>query len=145
MLFELLLVIAITDGDTIKVLDNDHMQHKVRLASIDAPERGQPFGAKSKQMLSELIGTKKVNLKRPTKDRYQRLICTVSLNGMDVNREMVRRGGAWVYRSYYKGADYYEAENEARDAQAGLWSTSEYRAVAPWEWRKKQRQKRKDG
>ena len=36
MLLEMILVIAITDGDTIKVLDPDNKQIKVRLASIDA-------------------------------------------------------------------------------------------------------------
>ena len=38
MLLEMLLVVAITDGDTIKVLDSNNQQIKVRLASIDAPE-----------------------------------------------------------------------------------------------------------
>jgi endonuclease YncB( thermonuclease family) len=32
-------VVAVTDGDTIKVLDSDQVQHKVRLTGIDAPER----------------------------------------------------------------------------------------------------------
>jgi endonuclease YncB( thermonuclease family) len=56
MLLELSLVGAITDGDTIKVVDDQNQQHKIRLASIDAPERKQPYGLKSKQMLSDLIG-----------------------------------------------------------------------------------------
>jgi endonuclease YncB( thermonuclease family) len=38
-------VVGITDGDTIKVVDAGSVQHKVRLAAIDAPESGQPFGA----------------------------------------------------------------------------------------------------
>ena len=35
-------VIGITDGDTIKVLDQNNTQHKIRFAGIDAPERKQP-------------------------------------------------------------------------------------------------------
>jgi endonuclease YncB( thermonuclease family) len=31
-------VVAVTDGDTIKVLDADSVQHKIRLTGIDAPE-----------------------------------------------------------------------------------------------------------
>ena len=40
-------VVSVTDGDTIKVLDENSNQHKVRLTGIDAPERGQPFGQAS--------------------------------------------------------------------------------------------------
>ena len=38
------LVIKITDGDTVKILDARNEQYKVRLAAIDAPERKQPYG-----------------------------------------------------------------------------------------------------
>ncbi|MGQ2979186.1 MAG: thermonuclease family protein, partial [Polaromonas sp.] len=33
------IVVSITDGDTITVLDASQTQHKVRLSGIDAPER----------------------------------------------------------------------------------------------------------
>lgn len=36
-------VVSVTDGDTIKVLDADKVQHKIRLTGIDAPEKAQPF------------------------------------------------------------------------------------------------------
>lgn len=131
MLLELALVVAITDGDTVKVLVHNNQQYKIRLASIDAPERKQPYGLKAKQLLAELIGMQRVDLDCPSKDRYKRLICTITYNGLDINREMVRQGGAWVYRKYYKGTDYYAAENEAKAAHAGLWKTAEYQAIAP--------------
>jgi len=137
MLLEMMLVIAITDGETVKVLSKDNQQLKIRLAAIDAPERKQPFGAKSKQMLSSFIGNERVNLDCPSKDRYNRLICTIRLrDGTDVNRAMVANGGAWVYRHYYKGSDYLNAEKQARDNGLGLWNTSEYKAIEPWKWRK---------
>lgn len=139
MFLELVLVVAITDGDTIRVLDHNKQQIKVRLASIDAPERKQPFGTKSKQILASLIGNKRVDLNCPKKDRYKRQICTITLNGVDINREMVARGGAWVYRKYYKGTEYLELEANAKSNHIGLWSTSEYQAIPPWEWRKSKR------
>lgn len=48
-------VVSAADGDTITVLDSSKTQHKVRLAGIDAPEKAQAFGNRSKQSLSDLI------------------------------------------------------------------------------------------
>jgi endonuclease YncB( thermonuclease family) len=36
-------VVGVADGDTITVLDDSKVQHKIRLAGIDAPEKKQPF------------------------------------------------------------------------------------------------------
>ena len=48
-------VVSVADGDTITVLDADKTQHKIRLNGIDAPEKAQPFGQRSKQSLSDLV------------------------------------------------------------------------------------------
>ena len=48
-------VVAVTDGDTIKVLDTANFEHVIRLAGIDAPEKRMPFGQRSKQNLSDLV------------------------------------------------------------------------------------------
>jgi endonuclease YncB( thermonuclease family) len=48
-------VVAIADGDTITVLDASKTQHRIRLAGIDAPERGRPGGQWSKESLSALV------------------------------------------------------------------------------------------
>lgn len=37
-------VIRVSDGDTIAVLDKDNKTHKIRFASIDAPESKQAYG-----------------------------------------------------------------------------------------------------
>jgi endonuclease YncB( thermonuclease family) len=68
------LVIGVTDGDTIKVLIVDHQQHKVRLAGIDAPEKGQAFGMLSKQSLSECAFNKQAIIQGDKQDRYKRLV-----------------------------------------------------------------------
>jgi endonuclease YncB( thermonuclease family) len=44
-------VIGVSDGDTITLLDSNRQQHRIRLAGIDAPEKAQPFGQRSKQAL----------------------------------------------------------------------------------------------
>ena len=46
-------VVGVTDGDTLTVLV-DERPLKVRLAQIDAPESGQPWGRRAKRALSDL-------------------------------------------------------------------------------------------
>lgn len=48
-------VVKIADGDTLTVLDGSNVQHKIRLAGIDAPEKGQPFGTKARQALADKV------------------------------------------------------------------------------------------
>ena len=48
-------VINVVDGDTITVLDDTNIQHKIRLAGIDAPENRQAFGNISKQSLVDMV------------------------------------------------------------------------------------------
>lgn len=65
-------VLGVADGDTITVLDADKVQHKIRLAGIDAPKRKQAFGNRSKESLSGLAFDKTVNVEISKRDRYGR-------------------------------------------------------------------------
>ncbi|MFX5839986.1 hypothetical protein ABTE60_21985, partial [Acinetobacter baumannii] len=47
-------VVGVMDGDTVSVLTGDKTPIRVRLANIDAPEKGQAFGARAKQALSSM-------------------------------------------------------------------------------------------
>jgi endonuclease YncB( thermonuclease family) len=47
-------VVGITDGDTLTLLV-DRTQHKIRLAQIDTPERGQPWAARASQALADKV------------------------------------------------------------------------------------------
>jgi len=42
-------VVAVTDGDTLKLLTPEKQLIKIRLAEIDAPEKKQPYGMKAKK------------------------------------------------------------------------------------------------
>jgi endonuclease YncB( thermonuclease family) len=88
-------VVAISDGDTITVLDSNKTQHKVRLAGIDAPEKAQPFGQASKKHLSDLVFNKDVTLDCSKTDKYRREVCVVMVNGKDANQAQVASGMAW--------------------------------------------------
>ncbi len=112
-------VVRVTDGDTIVVLGASKVQHKIRLQGIDAPERGQAFGTKSKEHLSDLIARVTVLVDYSKYDRYQRVLGKVLVNGKDVNLEQVEDGMAWHYKKYQgeqSASDrikYSDAEREA--------------------------------
>lgn len=129
-------VVGITDGDTITVLDELNQQHTIRLAEIDAPERGQPWGDRARQGLSALVFGKSVSVQQTDTDRYGRVVARVFSDGRDVNRVMVEEGSAWAYREYLTDDTLIATEARARQGRAGLWSMSDTQTVAPWEWRK---------
>lgn len=133
------LVVGIADGDTLTLLDGDHVQHKIRLAGIDAPEKRQAFGNRSKQNLAELVFRKQVTVEWNKFDRYGRVIGKVLAGGDDVCLAQVRAGLAWHYKAYEREqsvADrerYAQAELDARASRRGLWRDAS--PVPPWEFR----------
>jgi endonuclease YncB( thermonuclease family) len=139
-------VVAIADGDTLTVLDLDKRQHRVRLLGIDAPERGQDFGERSRQSLADLVFNKRVHIVIPKLDRYGRKLGKVTLGRTDVNLEQIRAGMAWYYRQYQEDvfkedrAAYDRAEREARGAKRGLWANP--KPTPPWEFRRTERGRR---
>lgn len=132
-------VVGVSDGDTITVLVNEREQVKVRLAEIDAPEKAQAFGNRSKQALSALVFGKAVLVVDQGQDRYRRTIGRVYHDNLDISAEQVKQGMAWVYRKYSKDKTLLVFENEAKAAKRGLWVDAE--PTAPWDWRKTMRGK----
>ena len=93
-------VIGISDGDTLTVL-RGRTQARIRLHGIDAPETGQDYGSRAKQVASDLAFGKIVTVRPVEEDRYGRTVAEVILpDGRSMNREMVGRGAAWWYRAY---------------------------------------------
>ncbi len=132
-------VVGITDGDTLTLLTPAKAQLKIRLAEIDAPESGQPWGRMSKAMLSELAFDKQARLVITDKDRYGRLVARVYVGSTDVNAEMVRRGGAWAFRRYLTDQSFIALEAGAKRGRLGLWAMPPGQTVAPWDWRANRR------
>lgn len=126
-------VVGVSDGDTITVLAGT-TQVKVRLNGIDCPEKGQPFGARAKQLTSELAFGKTVTVKPAGTDRYGRTLGEVLLpDGRVLNQELVAAGMAWHYTRYAKDETLAQLERRAREARLGLWS--EPNPIPPWEFR----------
>ncbi len=133
------LVVGIADGDTLTLLDAANVQHKVRLAGIDAPEKRQAFGERSKQNLAGLVFRKQVIVEWSKLDRYGRMIGKVIRGQEDVCRAQIYAGLAWHYKAYEREQtagdreDYARAELEARTGKRGLWRDSA--PMPPWDFR----------
>ena len=130
-------VTGISDGDTAKV-ELDGKSVRLRLARIDAPEHQQAWGNRSEQSLRELVYKKLVRIEWREVDRNGRPIVTMTVGGMDVSTEQVRRGMAWVYRAYSMDPELLRLEANAREAKLGLWADPS--PVPPWEWRRLKRE-----
>lgn len=131
-------VVGISDGDSLTVLV-DKRPVKIRLANIDAPERGQAFGQRAKESLSDLCWNASVTYTLQGIDRYGRSVAVVNCNGVEVNRAQVERGMAWVYARYNKDANLNDVQKRAKQERRGLWSDPN--AVPPWEWRRAKRER----
>lgn len=136
-------VIGVSDGDTITVLDDARVQHKVRLAGIDAPEKGQSFWARSKASLSDCAFRHRAKVAGEKIDRYGRLVGKVVVEGVDCNLRQVEAGLAWHYKQFQREQlpqdrlDYAQAEERARASRAGLWQ--DVAPQPPWENRRDRR------
>lgn len=134
-------VIAVLDGDTIDILDNDKKTMRIRLHGIDAPENGQPFGRNAKEFLALQLAGKHVEVQQVDKDRYGRTIGDISVGGKRIAVEMIRAGLAWHYVQFAPDdQDLASAELVARSANRGLWADKRY--VEPWQWRKLSKEER---
>ena len=133
-------VVGVLDGDTVDVLTVDHVQERIRLMGIDAPEKAQAFGQRSKQFLADLVFGKTVEIEWRHRERYGRIVGRVLLDGRDVNLEMVQAGLAWHYKAYEREQRpedrelYAFAETAARKKSQGLWG--DLNPIPPWNYRR---------
>jgi endonuclease YncB( thermonuclease family) len=129
------LVVAVTDGDTLTARCGTKPPQTltIRLAEIDAPERRQPFSARSKQYLASLCFRKQAEVQAKTTDRYGRTVARVACAGIDANAAMVEAGMAWAFTRYVTDPRLPELQAHAMAKRAGLWADPS--PVPPWEWR----------
>lgn len=132
----LCLIVAVTDGDTLKArcgTPDAYQQVTIRLAEIDAPEKRQPFGEKSKQALASLCFHELAEISARSLDRYGRTVADVGCRGADAGRYQVAQGMVWVFDRHVTVRSLYAVQQDAKRGRKGLWSDG--LAVPPWEWR----------
>ena len=134
-------VVKVADGDTITILDVNKTQHKIRLQGIDAPEKAQAFGEKSKQSLYDMVHGKTVQVSFTKNDKYGRIVGKVFLDTQDICHQQIKSGLAWHYKKYQDEqpeedrSAYSTSELTAKNQQLGLWS--EPQPMPPWDYRKR--------
>ena len=134
------IVTYVYDGDTVKLHPANTFSQKndfkLRITDIDAPERNQPFGQKSRRALIQLCQGHNVRAttKVIAKDQYQRALGKLQCNGADASLHLVSLGLAWYNSKYANDVALERAEMNARAQKLGLWADK--KPIAPWAWRR---------
>ena len=105
----------------------------MRLQEIDAPEKGQPFGKKAKQYLSQLVFKQNVTLSVSGYDRYQRILATVYLQEQNINLEMVKTAWRGFIRNMLKIHSTFRHKILPNNKN---WLMARFQPYCPYEWRK---------
>lgn len=128
-------VIGVADGDTLFIIEEKtHNKMTIRLNDIDAPEREQAYGQRSRQSLISLCYRRPVLIKAVGRDQYDRVLGRVFCDGIDANAQQVKLGMAWVYSRYLDDPSLYKLQDEAKEAQRGLWH--DFQPEEPWRFRR---------
>ena len=125
------------DGDTVKLHPinsnepnnkvntlNQANDFKLRLTDIDAPERNQAYGLKSRRALIKLCQGNNilVTAQIVAKDKYLRSLGRLQCNHIDASLYLAEQGLAWHYAKYSSDIDIYNAALKARQQRLGLWA-----------------------
>lgn len=125
----------IDDGDTARFKPDGAPGFTCRFDSIDSPETakpqygkpGQAFGNESKKILQDMITNKEVNVLVTGKDKKNRNLCQIEIEGKGVDVELVKAGAAWLYDEYVapnnpRRAALSQAQESAKKNRVGLFA-----------------------
>lgn len=87
------------DGDTIRF-----GKQYVRLWGVDAEELNERNGPRARTILRDIVDGRHVKCKVVTIDNYGRSVGRCTVGPIDINREVVARGGALDCKRYSGGA-----------------------------------------
>lgn len=121
-------VLRVTSGDQLTIMDTGNVLHTVRLAGIQAPQVGRPFGADARTHLRTLLLGRFTLVDYELRDSAKRILGKVTYGGADVNLRQIQAGLA-RFRADHGLNDrerrrYLQAEKKAREAGQGMWRDS---------------------
>ncbi|UCG60706.1 MAG: thermonuclease family protein [Candidatus Zixiibacteriota bacterium] len=123
-------VTAIIDGDTMELGGGD----RLRLLSIDTPEKDEPFYQEATDFLTEMaLGkTARIEFADTRRDRYGRLLGYVYIDGIFINEAILENGLGNLYLFRDTDVDRPEtgcmlsAQRRAIAARKGIWSITRH-------------------
>lgn len=127
--------ISVLDGDTFIATDGN-VTFRVRIAAMDAPEKGQPYAKMATFRLKQILTAGNVIIKPVGKghDRYGRVLGAVFVGKEDAALTMIQEGLATYYRPFcrdypadtgkynYDPSPYVKAEKQSRELGRNIWS-----------------------
>jgi len=133
-------VVAVYDGDTIKVRFDKGHERKVRLIGIDAPEVDDNQNEKKLQaLLAKRFAfyylyrkTVELTYESEREDRYGRLLAYVWTEDGLFNEFILREGFArifWAFSYALKGR-FVQAQRTAQEQERGFWRKSPYPVIS---------------
>ncbi|MFW5431539.1 MAG: thermonuclease family protein [Methylophilaceae bacterium] len=128
------------DGDTVKIIDGAE-EYKLRITNIDAPERNQNYGKKSRRALMQLCQDTEIKVNITGTDKYRRKLGSLYCDGQDVAGFMLKHGHAWFNDRYSTDLVLALKERTARKSKLGLWRDE--KPIAPWVWRRLNKEQQK--
>lgn len=87
------------DGDTLRF-----GRQYVRLWGVDAEELDEPNGPRARAILRDIVDGRHIKCTVVTIDNYGRSVGRCTVGSIDVNREVIARGGALDCKRYSGGA-----------------------------------------
>lgn len=112
----------VIDGNTLAVIGNNDRVYIVRIAETDAPPLDRPYGMQARDELQRLTSNAALQIVTDGVTAKGMDYARVFANGMDVGSALLRSGAARVATSSSPSPDLMAVEQEAHDAQRGLWA-----------------------
>ena len=127
-------VVRVVDGDTYKLLSNGKII-TARLVNVDAPETMQNFGEAAKQQATNILVGKTVSFDNKGTDKYNRVLASITVDGMALDSLLIINGLAWVYLEYCNDANLLRLQQLAINGNKGLWVCGVNSVCPPWLYR----------
>lgn len=122
----------VSDGDTI-IVNMNGKREIVRFIGVDTPETHHPnrpvecYGNEASEYNRQLLTDKKVRLeadpKNTNRDRYDRLLRYVYVDGALVEEKLISQGYGFSYTQFpfSKTEQFNQLEDQAKATKKGLW------------------------
>lgn len=129
----------VVDGDTVDIETREGVEERVRLLLIDTPESVHPtehkqkYGKEASDFAKGFLKQGDIvtlEIGNPNRDKYDRLLAYIWVDGVNFNQHMLEQGYArvaYVYEPNIKYLDEFKkAESDAKQEKLNIWSIDDY-------------------